>query len=219
MFSSPQANYGRPPVSGREAVEAKGRRYLVEGRLVVEHVSCGAIRARCRGSGALYELALEAGEDVIAVVRDGSRAVVQRLGPALEEANPALLTEIKAGFAALDATLAALRSGDGWVMYCLQDDQYPSALCPAVTVPPATVGTLFGLRRLAQRLDGVAVDASVRFGDPAEEIVDQAEATGADLIAMATHRRTGLARLVRRGVAERVERATTVPVVLVPYDD
>ena len=41
----------------------------------------------------------------------------------------------------------------------------------------------------------------------------------ADLIAMATHRRTGLARLVRRGVAERVERATTVPVILVPYDE
>jgi nucleotide-binding universal stress UspA family protein len=59
----------------------------------------------------------------------------------------------------------------------------------------------------------------VRFGDPAEEIVDQAEATGADLIAMATHRRTVVARLVRRGVAERVERATTVPVILVPYDE
>jgi len=80
-------------------------------------------------------------------------------------------------------------------------------------------GTLFGLRRLAQRLDGVAVDASVRFGDPAEEIVDQAEATGVDLIAMATHRRSVVARLVRRGVAERVERATTVPVILVPYDE
>ena len=73
---------------------------------------------------------------------DGSRAVVQRLGPALEEANPALLTEINAGYAAIEATLAPLRSGDGWVLYCLQDDQYPSALCPAVTVPPATVDSM-----------------------------------------------------------------------------
>jgi iron uptake system component EfeO len=73
---------------------------------------------------------------------DGSRAVVERLGPALEQANPALLAEINAGFAALDATLAPLRDGDGWVLYCLQDDQFPSPLCPAVTVPPATVDSL-----------------------------------------------------------------------------
>jgi uncharacterized Zn finger protein len=45
----------------REPVEAKGRRYLVEGRLVVEHVAGDMVRARCRGGGAVYELGLEAG--------------------------------------------------------------------------------------------------------------------------------------------------------------
>jgi hypothetical protein len=36
-------------------------------------------------------------------------------------------------------------------------------------------------------------------------------------ILVATHRRAGVARLVKGSVAERVERATTVPVVLVPH--
>lgn len=46
----------------RENAEAKGRRYLLEGRLVVERVAGGEIRARCRGGGAVYELGLERGE-------------------------------------------------------------------------------------------------------------------------------------------------------------
>ncbi len=75
------------------------------------------------------------------------------------------------------------------------------------------------LRRVANKLQGVVVETSVRFGDPAAEIVHEAESTGADLIAMATHRRAGLARIVKGSVAERVERATTVPVILVPYGE
>jgi nucleotide-binding universal stress UspA family protein len=50
-----------------------------------------------------------------------------------------------------------------------------------------------------------------------EQIVEEAEASRATLIAMATHRRTGLARIVKGSVAERVERTTTVPVMLVQY--
>jgi nucleotide-binding universal stress UspA family protein len=80
-------------------------------------------------------------------------------------------------------------------------------------------GEIAGLRRLADKLAGVVVETSVRFGDPATEIVDTAESTGVDLIAMATHRRAGLARMVKGSVAERVERATTVPVILVPYGE
>lgn len=78
---------------------------------------------------------------------------------------------------------------------------------------------LKGLKRTGQELEGIDVEASVRFGDPATEIVEEADEAGADLIAMATHRRAGVSRLVKGSVAERVERATTVPVVLVPYGD
>lgn len=44
----------------RETVEEKAKRYLGEGRLVVEHVIGDEIRARCRGRGAEYVLGLEA---------------------------------------------------------------------------------------------------------------------------------------------------------------
>ena len=74
------------------------------------------------------------------------------------------------------------------------------------------------LRSLAAGLPGVAVDAVVRFGDPATEIVGEAEAQGADLIAMATHRR-GVSRFLRGSLADAVERETTIPVLRVPYGE
>jgi len=71
--------------------------------------------------------------------------------------------------------------------------------------------------RVAARLPSLTVSFAVRFGEPAEQIVEEAEVTRATLIAMATHRRTGLARIFKGSVAEQVERTTTVPVMLVPY--
>lgn len=75
------------------------------------------------------------------------------------------------------------------------------------------------LRRVADRLTGITVETAVRFGDPATQIIDEAETIGADLIALATHHRSGLARVLQGSVAERVERGTPVPVVLVPYGE
>ena len=75
------------------------------------------------------------------------------------------------------------------------------------------------LKHAARDLEGIAVDTVVRFGDPAAEIVSEAEASGADLVAMATHQRSGVSRVLKGSVAERVERAATVPVVLVPYGE
>jgi hypothetical protein len=43
----------------RESAEAKGRRYLGEGRLIVEYVDDRLIRATCRGGGAVYVLGHE----------------------------------------------------------------------------------------------------------------------------------------------------------------
>jgi acetoin utilization protein AcuB len=77
--------------------------------------------------------------------------------------------------------------------------------------------TLAYLKGLARTLTDVGVDCAVRFGEPAEEIVREAQAARVDLIAMATHRRRGLDRALRGSVAETVERASAIPVVLVPY--
>ncbi len=64
-------------------------------------------------------------------------------------------------------------------------------------------------------LQGVPVERVVRFGDAAHEILVEAEAWGADLIAVTTMPASPFRRLVRRGgVADRVVRGAEVPVIL-----
>jgi CBS domain-containing protein/nucleotide-binding universal stress UspA family protein len=74
------------------------------------------------------------------------------------------------------------------------------------------------LRAAAAELKDIPVEYSVRLGSPAVEIVREAEQVNADLIVMATHKRTGVSRLIHGSVAEDVERTTKLPVLLVPYD-
>lgn len=61
---------------------------------------------------------------------------------------------------------------------------------------------------------GVRATAHVRVGAPPAEIVAAARETGADLIAMTTHGRSGLGRLLFGSVAESVLRGASVPVIL-----
>jgi len=64
------------------------------------------------------------------------------------------------------------------------------------------------------RNKGVRVRTQVRRGQPAEEIVLAAREIGADLIAMTTHGRSGLGRLLFGSVAEAVLRESRLPVFL-----
>jgi nucleotide-binding universal stress UspA family protein len=73
------------------------------------------------------------------------------------------------------------------------------------------------LDQLAARLPGVSVECAVRFGNPVSEILEEAEAAGAEVIAMASRRRGGLTRASRRSVAGRLGQRTRIPIVLVPY--
>jgi nucleotide-binding universal stress UspA family protein len=52
-------------------------------------------------------------------------------------------------------------------------------------------------------------------GDPAEEIIRATQQSGAELIVMATHGRTGLERLLMGSVAEQVMRKSHCPVLVV----
>ncbi len=61
---------------------------------------------------------------------------------------------------------------------------------------------------------GVRVDAQVRIGDAVAEILAAARDVEADLIAMSTHGRGGLGRLLFGSVAEAVLRQADVPVFL-----
>lgn len=72
----------------------------------------------------------------------GARDAVGKLNPALVEADPALLGKIEAGINSVFDTLGPLRRGDGWVLFCTENDPYPSARCPEVTVTPQVIDTL-----------------------------------------------------------------------------
>ena len=61
---------------------------------------------------------------------------------------------------------------------------------------------------------GIPVHTAVRYGEAAEEILGHIGDNAVDLVAMSTHGRSGLSRLVLGSVAEQVVRHATVPVLL-----
>jgi len=63
-------------------------------------------------------------------------------------------------------------------------------------------------------LDGVPVETVVRFGDPAAEILIEAEAFGADLIALTATARRRFRRALIAGTAAAVTRNATVPALV-----
>lgn len=73
------------------------------------------------------------------------------------------------------------------------------------------------MARLAQSLSGAGVDVHtvVKQGQPARQITATAEDIDADAIAMATHSRRGLNRLMFGSVAEVVLHESNLPVILV----
>jgi nucleotide-binding universal stress UspA family protein len=73
---------------------------------------------------------------------------------------------------------------------------------------------LAGVRDQVKRAGATDVDVSVWYGAPAQAIVEAAKYRKADLIVMSTHGRSGIGRLVLGSVAEKVLRATAVPILL-----
>ena len=67
------------------------------------------------------------------------------------------------------------------------------------------------------RARNVDVSYAIRSGRPDEEIVAAARDAGADLIAMSTHGRSGLGRLLFGSVAEQVLRRADVPVLMIRH--
>jgi nucleotide-binding universal stress UspA family protein len=64
------------------------------------------------------------------------------------------------------------------------------------------------------RRRGINVKTQVRQGDAADEILKAAHESNADIIAMTTHGRSGLGRLLFGSVAETVLRSSELPVFL-----
>jgi len=73
------------------------------------------------------------------------------------------------------------------------------------------------LERIAASLQkdaGLTVDSVVRQGEPAAQIVEEILAAGVDLVAMATHGRSGLQRAMLGSVAEGTLEHSPVPVLM-----
>jgi nucleotide-binding universal stress UspA family protein len=69
---------------------------------------------------------------------------------------------------------------------------------------------------LKERLQakGLDVDTHVRYGEDVEEIVEHASQKEIDLIAMSSHGRRGVNRLIHGSVAEKVVQGTDKPVFM-----
>ncbi|MCI0435395.1 MAG: universal stress protein, partial [Gemmatimonadetes bacterium] len=71
------------------------------------------------------------------------------------------------------------------------------------------------LQRCASELTGIKTAIAVDIADdPAPAIIDRARMGHADLIAMATHGRSGFSHLLAGSVCERVIRSGVAPVVV-----
>ncbi len=62
---------------------------------------------------------------------------------------------------------------------------------------------------------GIIADYAIHDGPVAEDIIETAAESGADLIVMCSHGRTGLRRLVFGSVADKVVRNAPMPVLIV----
>lgn len=65
------------------------------------------------------------------------------------------------------------------------------------------------------REQGLQVECETLFGNVVDELVDLVTKHEVELIVIATHRRSGVSRLFRGGVADRVLRTARVPVLMV----
>ncbi|NTW57310.1 MAG: universal stress protein [Chlorobiaceae bacterium] len=77
------------------------------------------------------------------------------------------------------------------------------------------------LEELKARLaaEGVKVDGSIEFGDPAQVILGKAHELGVNLIIMSSHCKTGFSRLILGSVTEAVMRKSPCPVLVVKSNE
>jgi nucleotide-binding universal stress UspA family protein len=73
------------------------------------------------------------------------------------------------------------------------------------------------LKRLTSKIkyNGVKIEWEVIVGKAAESIADYASSSGADLIAIATHGRSGVGRWVWGSVADKLLRSSLIPILMV----
>ena len=80
---------------------------------------------------------------------------------------------------------------------------------------PDVISEDFRKLLMEEKKKGLSADILILRGNPYDEIIEQSNAWGADLLIMGSHGRTGLTRILMGSVAEAVFHAVDVPVLLV----
>ncbi len=112
------------------------------------------------------------------------------------------------------ATVCLMRSfGEDETLLPDSDEDVQLPVPAAYDELAAAASAYFLPIRARLQMQGLGSEAYWASGDPAAEIVQMADLKHIDLIALATHGRTGLARLRFGSVAESVLRKSTVPVM------
>jgi nucleotide-binding universal stress UspA family protein len=95
---------------------------------------------------------------------------------------------------------------------------YSGVMTPPPPLPPSAEERQAArerLHRIQPPGPAIEVEHVLEVGDPATAILEVAQERPCDLIAMGTHGRTGLGRLLMGSVAERVVRQASCPVLTV----
>ena len=92
--------------------------------------------------------------------------------------------------------------------------QHPIYGSQAIDAARANLTTELSTLERSLQGAGYQVSTEVQFGDPAAEIISAVAHKPIDLVAMTTHGRTGLGRVLMGSVAEEVIRHVSVPILL-----
>ena len=94
----------------------------------------------------------------------------------------------------------------------------PGATSRVLEIAQSEAANYLGQRVEVLRQQGLNVTAEVRRGDPTETIVMVARSTGANMIVLGTHGRSGMDAFWAGSTAPKVSARTHLPLLLVPLD-
>ncbi len=120
---------------------------------------------------------------------------------------------------ALDWTVVLLRVAPPALPTVVEAEISASQLpAPLVAEPPSEADRYLAAVAASLKAQGVRAQPLVRVGPPAQAILDESAASGADLVVMATHGRSGMSRMLYGSVAAEVLHRGHLPLLLVRPD-
>ncbi|MGZ4839330.1 MAG: universal stress protein [Terriglobales bacterium] len=118
----------------------------------------------------------------------------------------AIIEHIKQLAKLAHSRVVLLHVADGWAARTYG----PDAVSPEIAEDTAYLEKV----RAEFLAAGIAAEAELAYGDPANEIIKWVRQKGCDLVAMSTHGHRFLSDLFRGVTASRVQHSITVPVLL-----